>query len=50
MFGLFKKKPSPKELVESLRPHYAEVVSLVNAIDGPFVNLYEAGQAFLFPL
>lgn len=43
MFSLFKKKPSPTELVESLRPHYAEVVSLVNAIDGPFVNLYEAG-------
>lgn len=43
MFGLFKKKTSPKELVENLRPHYAEVVALVNAIDGPFVNLYEAG-------
>ena len=43
MFGLFKKKPSPEELVDRLRPHYAQVVSLVNAIDGPFVNLYEAG-------
>ena len=43
MFGLFKKKPSPEELVDRLRPHYAQVVSLVNAIDGPFINLYEAG-------
>jgi len=43
MFGLFKKKPSPKELVESLRPQYAATVSLVKAIDGPFVDLYEAG-------
>ena len=43
MFGQFKKTASPKALVESLRPHYWEVVSLVNAIDGPFVNLYEAG-------
>ena len=43
MFSLFKKKPSPKELVDRLRSHCAEVVSLVNIIDGPFVNLYEAG-------
>jgi hypothetical protein len=43
MFGLFTKKPSPKKLADSLRPHYAKVVSLVSAIDGPFVNLYEAG-------
>jgi hypothetical protein len=43
MFGLFKKKPSPEELVDRLRLHYADVVSLVNVIDGPFVNLYEAG-------
>jgi hypothetical protein len=43
MFGLFNRKPSPKELVESLRPQYAEIVSLVKAVDGPFVNLYEAG-------
>lgn len=43
MLSLFKKKPSPEELVDRLRPHYAQVVSLVIAIDGPFVNLYEAG-------
>ena len=40
---MFKKKSSAKEFVQRLRPHYAEVVSLVNSIDGPFVNIYEAG-------
>src|SRR5690606_24132226 len=29
--------------IDKLRPHYAQVVSLVNAIDGPFSKLYEAG-------
>lgn len=43
MFGLFKKQSSPEELIDILRPHYAQVVSLVNAIDGPFSKLYEAG-------
>jgi len=40
---MFEKKPSPEHLVERLRPYFADVVTLVNAIDGPFVNLYEAG-------
>jgi len=43
MFGLFKKQSPPEELVDKLRPHYAQVVSLVNTIDGPFSKLYEAG-------
>ena len=43
MFNLFKEMPSPEKLVDKLRPYYAEVVSLVNSIDGTFVNLYEAG-------
>lgn len=43
MFSLFKKKTSPEEFIDRLRPHYAQVVSLVTAIDGPFSKLYEAG-------
>lgn len=43
MFNIFKKKPSPEEFVERLRPRYSDVVSLVKAIDGPFIDLYEAG-------
>ncbi len=43
MFGLFEKKSSTEDLVDKLRPRYAEVVSLVKAIDGPFANLFEAG-------
>lgn len=43
MFSLFRKTPSAANLVERLRPHHAQVVSLVTAIDGPFINLYEAG-------
>jgi len=43
MFGLFKKKTAPEKLIDSLGPHYTQVVSLVNAMNGPFVNHYEAG-------
>lgn len=43
MFNLFNKKSSPEDIVDILRPRYAQVVSLVNTINGQFPKPYEAG-------
>lgn len=43
MFGLFKKKPSPKNLVNELAQHYYQAHKIVNSFVAPSLYIYEPG-------